>query len=135
MSVPQLARKVHQLAAFTNLVELELSASPFDGACRRLDLALPPNARIYMEEMLGPTNAERALLYHYVTYYLFPREIATSLDQPARITRDGFVGRAAESYQELATNGFDVELAASGSTIKGRPLRDTLEVWPPTSPE
>src|SRR5206468_858248 len=90
---------------------------------------------IYMNQMLGPTNLDRAPHYHYLNYFLFPREIAVSLDQPAKITRDGFVGRDAQSFKEMIAAGFDVEVATSANTINGRPLRDNLEFRPLTNPE
>lgn len=134
-SISQFAVHIRQLAAFTNLVEFESRENPFDGACRKLELALPPNARIYMDDMLGFTNLGRTLMYASVSYYLFPREVATSLDEPALITRDGYVGRAAEYTQELVTNGFDVEVSARPDTLKSRPLREDLEVRLPASPD
>jgi hypothetical protein len=135
LSIPQFSMKVLELASMTNMLDCDTAADPFFAACRRLDIALPSNARIYMDGMLGLTNLDRGLLYHNVAYFLFPREIATSLDQPARITRDGFVGRAAQSRVELITNGFDVELAATANTIKGRPLRPDLPLRPLVSPD
>jgi hypothetical protein len=134
-SLAQFAVQTRQLAAITNLLDFELKENPFDGACRKLELALPSNARIYMDDMLGATNLGRTLMYASVAYYLFPREVATSLDQPALITRDGYVGRAAEYMEELVTNRFDVEISARPDTLKSRPLRQDLEVHPPTSPE
>ncbi|HTL59273.1 MAG TPA: hypothetical protein VL361_26610 [Candidatus Limnocylindrales bacterium] len=133
-SFSDLAVKRQRLIGFTNLIDFETAANPFDAACRKLDLALPLDARIYMDDMAGATNLDRALFYPYVAYYLFPREIATSLDRPALITRDGYVGRAAVYAQELLTNGFDVELSARSDTIKGRPLRDDLPLQPLISP-
>jgi hypothetical protein len=85
--------------------------------------------------MLGPTNNYRAWHYNYLAYYLFPREVATSLDRPSQITRDGFVGQAAASREDLLSHGFDVEAAAGGSNIKWRPLREDLQMKPPDSPE
>ena len=133
-SFADLAVKRQRLIGLTNLIDFETAENPFDAACRKLDLALPPDARIYMDDMVGATNLDRALFYPYVAYYLFPREVATSLDRPALITRDGYVGRAALYAQELLTNGFDVELSARSDTIKGRPLREDLPLQPLTSP-
>ena len=134
-SLSQFALKTHQIAGSTNIVEFDQKSNPFDGACRRLDIALPPGARIYMDDMLGPTNLNRTLMYASVAYYLFPRDIETSLDQPALITREGYAGRAAEYTQELVTNGFDVELSARSNEIKGRPLRPDLPLRPLTTPD
>ena len=135
LSIPQFANKAQQLAAMTNIVDFDTVEGRLDGACRRLDLVLPPGARVYLDHMAGPTNRDRAMIHHYVTYYLFPREIATSLDQPSRLTLNGFAGREADSWQELATNGFDVEAAPSWSAINWRPLREDLPIRPPASPD
>jgi hypothetical protein len=60
--------------------------------------------------MTGSTNACKAGVYFFLTYYLFPREVAVSVDQPARMTKDGFVGRPPQSDQELIANGFDIRM-------------------------
>ena len=61
--------------------------------------------------MTGKTNANNAGYYYFLTYYLFPRAIAVSVDQPARITKDGFIGHLPRSDAELESNGFDVVVA------------------------
>ena len=68
---------------------------------------LPKGARIFMPDMIGPTNYNKIGSYFFVTYYLFPREVGVSVDQPTRLTKDGFLGRTAESDQEILTNGYD----------------------------
>jgi len=50
----------------------------------------------FMPDMTGPTNCAKIGHYYYLTYHLFPREIGVSVDQPARLTKDGFLGRTAE---------------------------------------
>ena len=56
------------------------------GECRFLDLVLPKDARVFMPDMTGPTNHGKMGYYYFATYYLFPREIGVSVDQPARIS-------------------------------------------------
>jgi hypothetical protein len=51
----------------------------------------------------------RAENYYFLTYYLFPREVAVTLDQP-RFTLDGIQGRSTESDREIQANGFDVRV-------------------------
>ncbi len=46
-----------------------------------------------MPDMTGPTNYGKIGCYYFITYYLFPREIGVSVDQPARQTKDGFLGK------------------------------------------
>ena len=63
-----------------------------------------------MSDMTGPTNHGKIGHYYFTTYYLFPREIDVSTDQPTRITKDGFPGKTSESNQEIRAMGFDVRL-------------------------
>ena len=50
-----------------------------------------------MPDMTGPTNFNKIMYYYYVIYYLFPREVGVSVDQPTHLTKDGFLGRTSES--------------------------------------
>jgi hypothetical protein len=72
--------------------------------------------------------------YFYATYYLFPREVGVSVDQPARITKDGFPGRTSESDQEMLAHGFDVRIDISPDLrVHTKALRD-LPLKFPTNP-
>ena len=77
------------------------------GADRALDLELPPDARVFMTGMTGTTNGARLGNYYYLTYYLFPRKVAVTLDEP-RFTTAGFQGRSTESDEIIRANGFNV---------------------------
>ncbi len=93
-----------QLAGITNIVDRSQEDDLASGGDRYLDLVLPGDARVFMTDMTGPTNYYKIWFYFYVTYYLFPREIGVSLDQPTRITKDAFPGQTTESDQEILTN-------------------------------
>ena len=108
VSLPIFFSKQHQLTQITNIWEADGAAIPASEPGRRLDLVLPKDARVFMPDMTGDTNGINAGNYFFLTYYLFPREVAVSMDQPARITKDGFVGRPPQSDAELRANGFDV---------------------------
>ena len=99
---------------------------PAAGLGPALDLALPKDARVFMPDMTGPTNYGKMGYYYFETYYLFPREIGVSVDQPARQTKDGFLGKTAESDQEILALGFDVRLdvAPDCSHVGYKVLRD-----------
>jgi len=99
---------------------------PLAGECRKLDMTFPRDARIFIRGMTGRTNIINAGLYFFVTYYLFPRDIAVSLDQPARFTRDGFIGRVSDSDAELASNRFDVVIGTAQADASGTPM---AKVW------
>ena len=68
LSIPQFAGKLRALAGITNMVEFDTTMSPFDAACRKLDLGLPPDARVYLDDMLGATNLNRVTRYSYLAY-------------------------------------------------------------------
>ena len=107
-SVIQSYSRAKQLAGISDIVKRDQIVVPAAGLCRYADLVLPPNARVFMKDMTGPTNWNKIMNYYYVTYYLFPREIGVSVDQPTRLAKDRFLGRTAESDQEALTNGYDV---------------------------
>ena len=119
--------QAEQLAKIPSYVERN---QPATGLGPTLDLALPKNARVFISDMTGPTNYSKIGYYYFTTYYLFPREIGVSTDQPTRITKDGFPGKTSESNQEIRAMGFDVRLdiMPDGSNVRctmlhGLPLR------------
>ncbi len=97
-----------QLVAIPNIVDRSQQENAASGTGWYYDLALPINARIFMSDMIGPANYSKIGYYFYYTYYLFPREIGTSLDHITRATKDGFLGQTSESNQEIYSHGFDV---------------------------
>jgi len=111
LSVPQLFLVSQRLAQTTNVVQADKLNMPFGGSCRDFDLVLPEEARVFLTDMAGITNRGNAGRYFFVTYYLFPREIGVSVDQPAQLTQEGFRGRTPQSVEELRTNRFDVVIS------------------------
>ena len=118
-------RRAQKLAGMSNIVDRSSELVPAAGSFRKLDLLLPENVRIFVTDMTGPTNYDKIGYYFHLTYYLFPREIGVSMDQPTRIAANGFLGRTSESDEEIRTNGFDVRLDSfAGHTMKMSVLRD-----------
>jgi hypothetical protein len=110
LSVVQACIRGGQLAAISDMVERDKTITPASGSCRFLDLVMPKDTHVFMADMTGATNYDKAGYYYYLTYYLFPREIGTSLDHITRITKDGFLGRTSGSDQEILSNGFDMRM-------------------------
>ena len=108
--------RAEQLPKISSIMERN---QPHSGMDPMLDLVLPKDARVFMMNMTGPTNYAKIGQFYFTTYYLFPREIGVSMDQPARLTKDGLLGKTAESDQEILSNGFDVRLdvTSGGKTI------------------
>jgi hypothetical protein len=90
-----------------------------DGKYRWIDARMPPNARVFVLDMLGAENFPKLGFYYYLTYYLYPREVAISLGQPPTFELDRVTGRKLASLEELKQAGYDfaaqAELARSAS--------------------
>ncbi|MGA2240415.1 MAG: hypothetical protein ABSH11_00015 [Verrucomicrobiota bacterium] len=135
---PSLAQSIlrgKQLAKISGILDRDgerISASEAD---RRIDLMLPKDVRIFMTDMTGPTNYSRIMYYYYTTYYLFPREVGTSLDHITRLTKDGFLGRTSESDQEILTNGFDVRVDISPDEVLRVTALRNFAVKEPANPD
>ena len=116
-SIVQSCIQAGQLAKIPAIMGREYRINFVSGADRYLDLVLPPEARVFMTDMTGPTNWSKVMYYYYMTYYLFPREVGTSLDHITCITKDSLLGRTSESDQEILTNGFDVRIDFSPDAV------------------
>ncbi len=133
-SLAQSFLRGNKLPGITNIVERSREFIPAAGPGRYYDLIFPENARIFMTDMTGPTNHSKIGYYYYHTYYLFPREVGVSVDQPTRIVYNGFLGKTSESDQEILAHGFDVRFDYShGEQLDVKPLRD-LALKPPANP-
>jgi hypothetical protein len=123
-------RRVNKLAKISNIVARDQEYISASGTCRYYDLVLPKNADVFMTDMIGTTNNNMGLFY-CMTYYLFPREIGTSLDHKTRLINNGFLGDTSESDQEILTNGFDVRCDyLSGDRVSLKALKDLSLKFP-----
>ena len=124
-----------QLAGISNIVDRSREYHDAAGTGWYWDLVLPKDARVFMTDMTGPTNYDKIGGYFYATYYLFPREVGVSVDQPTRIAYNGFLGRTSESNQEILAHGFDVRFDNPSGEQQGSvtPLRE-LALRSPTNP-
>jgi hypothetical protein len=123
-----------QLAVISDISERDGQITPFYGQARTMDLALPKNAHIFIVDMTGPTNYYKLGYYYFMTHYLFPREIGTSLDHINRETKDSFLGKTSESDQEILSNGFNVRMDITSDGGYTRPLGN-LSVRDPVNPD
>ena len=108
-SLAQSFLRGERLAGISNILDRTREYIPASGAGRYYDSVLPKEARVFIANMTGPTNYSKIGYFYFVTYYLFPREVAVSVDQPAHQTKDGFQGKPAESDQEIFDHGYDVK--------------------------
>lgn len=59
-----------RLAKVSSIVDRDREGCDASASDRQLDLTLPPDARVFVMDMTGPTNHYKAGYYHYLTYYL-----------------------------------------------------------------
>ncbi len=120
--------KGNALAQISDITERDKMIRSAAGSDRHLDLVLPEDARLFVTGLIGNTNSTKAGYYYYLTYYLFPREVAVTLDHP-HFALDGIQGRSTESDAEMLANGFDVRVdpmtndIISVETLHDLPLR------------
>ena len=121
--------KGQDLARLSTTLQRDSAVHPAAGSDRQLDFQLPPTARVFLTGMVGVTNAAKAGYYYFLAYYLFPRDVAVTLDQP-RFTAEGIQGRSTDSDAEMLANGFDVRVdpmandSISVETLHDLPLRE-----------
>ena len=120
------------LSWISDIVQRDSQLNTTAGTDRQLDMELPEDARGFIKGMTASTNGARAGAYYILTYYLFPREVAVTLDQP-RFTPNGIQGRSSDSDQEIVANGFNARIdPAEGSlqTFNNIPQRTpTNPAW------
>src|SRR6185312_10476534 len=68
-SIAQSYLRGKQLAVITNIWQRDADISMASGDCRRLDLMLPNDVRVFMADMTGPTNYNKVGNYFWMTYY------------------------------------------------------------------
>jgi len=125
LALSNLDQRVPVLEGITNSIQRDRFCIPLSAYGRWLDSALPPDARIFVTDMLGPTNAPSDGNYFFLRNYLFPRDVEISLDGHAISVSDGFSGVPCDSPEILKNNGFDLminsQLQLTPLTPKGVP--------------
>lgn len=102
---------------------------PLSAFGRSIDAQIPTNARVYLTGMLGPEGSGNLGYFYFITYYLFPREVAISVGQPPVYSLAGVAqGRNPTNFDELAQAGYDLVLQP---TPDGRWESHVLKPLPP----
>ncbi len=105
-----LFRQAQRLQSLTNCVLRDAATIPISGVGRNLDRQLPPDARVFLPNMLGPENSGKGGYYFFMTYYLFPREVSISAGSPLVDSGNGFEGHSPSNKQELVQLGYNIAL-------------------------
>lgn len=122
LALSNLARRAQVLEQVTNLVERDELCIPLAAYGRALDEALPAHARVFLSGMLGETNSGSLGYYFFLRNYLFPREVAISLNDQAVYHSTGFSGVSCDSPSVLRSNGFDLMIRYANNRLQLIPL-------------
>ncbi|MGH7940034.1 MAG: hypothetical protein ACREFR_03055 [Limisphaerales bacterium] len=117
LNLPELNKLAAILRQTDDPVERDKYGVGLTAMGRELDEVLPPDARVYVANMLGPTNAPALGYYYFLRNYLFPRDVEISLG-PAVFREHGAYGVGSDSPDVLRTNGFDVMIAFPNNRLE-----------------
>src|ERR1700722_965937 len=107
----QFQQRATALGNETDPLKRDSMCIPLSAFGRSIDAQIPTNARVFVGGMLGPENAGNLGYFYFLSYYLFPREVAISLGQPPVYNLAGVAqGRNPASLDELAQAGYDLVL-------------------------
>ena len=107
----QYQQRATMLAGEADPIKRDAMCIPLSAFGRSVDAQIPTNARVYLAGMLGPENSGNLGYFYFLTYYLFPREVAISLGQPPVYNLASVAqGRNPVSLEELAQAGYDLVL-------------------------
>jgi hypothetical protein len=128
----QFQQRATALGNVTDPIQRDSMSIPLSAFGRSMDAQMPTNARVFLAGMLGPENAGGLGYYYFLTYYLFPREVAISLGQPQTYNLAGVAqGRNPTNLDELKQAGYDLvmQLTPDGH-VQSRELKPFT---PPTT--
>jgi hypothetical protein len=121
MNLPNLDKRAAMLRQVTNPIQRDSVCIGLSALGRQIDQALQPNARVYLADMLGPTNAPALGYYYFLRNYLFPRDVEISLG-PVVFHDQDIEGVGSDSPEIIKSNGFDIVLAFPNNQIQAIPL-------------
>lgn len=131
-SIPSMARKTAFLTTENNPVARDKCGLPLSAWCRQLDYSLPPSCRIFLADILGPGNEGRYREVYFLTYHLFPREVAVSTDgKPWLDDATYFMGKAPRSIGQLQRLGYHIAIRFLPN---GRIMTKTINKMPTEEP-
>jgi hypothetical protein len=126
----QYQQRATKLASENDPVKRDSLCIPLSAFGRSVDAQIPTNARVYLAGMLGPEGSGNLGYFYFLSYYLFPREVAISVGQSPVFNLAGIAqGRNPTNFDELAQAGYDLVLQP---TPEGRWESRALKPLPAT---
>ncbi|OVE76349.1 hypothetical protein BVX97_01325 [bacterium E08(2017)] len=143
-SVPLLHQRLNGLKKVRGPLDKDANCIPLSAMCRSMSLSLPNDAKVFLPNMLGRSNARKLGYYYFMTYYMFPRDVHISLNDDTDYVGVGYWidNEEAPSEQQLAEKGYHVSvLFADNGQVTPKQLRPmqvsdpkTKSVGKPTDP-
>ena len=114
----QMTQRADALAQVPDVIRRDAMCIPLSSFCRSMEAQLPTNSRVFLLDMLGLDNNGKGGYYQFFRYYLYPREVAVSLGQPAKWETGSLIGHNPASMEELAQAGYDVAFKMTAEGCK-----------------
>src|SRR5262249_39123207 len=108
LSLLNLNTRATTLARIADPIDREKFCIPMSAFALALDEKLQPEARIFLNGVVGEEDPKKTALYSILRNYLFPRDIEISVDGKASLDISGFEGASCNSTSRLRASGFDL---------------------------
>ena len=127
ISLANLNKRATYLQTISDPVQRDQMCVGLSAMGRELDRELPKDTRVFITDMLGPTNVGSLGYYYFMRNYLFPRQVDISLDGKGTFLIDGCHGIPCDSPDVLRSNGYDLMASFKDNQPRFVPLTAKVE--------
>lgn len=122
ISLSNLNQRVQVLGTITDPVQRDRYGIGLAYSARQINAVLSPDARVFLTDMTGETNASHLGFYFFLRNYLFPRDVEISLTNGHWGKAGGYVAPSYDSPEVLKSNGFDLMIRFDNNQLQFVPL-------------
>ena len=108
LSLWMLNQRANELSQTVDPIERDKLCFANSALARKADKIIPPNARVFVDGVLGEEGAGRSAMYLFLQYYLYPRDLEISMEGRATMNGNIFLGtRWPGGPEVLEAAGYD----------------------------
>lgn len=122
ISLSNLDHRAEALSTITDPVQRDRYGIGLAYSARQINAVLSPDARVFLTDMTGETNAPHLGFYFFLRNYLFPRDVEISLTNGHWGKAGGYLAPACDSPDIIKSNGFDLMIRFDNNQLQFVPL-------------